>query len=178
MIFYRCFTCMWIWVLLMLHVSMISTDTSCVCGCEFLPILHVLVNVSFTDSVRLHCRYQFFLQLKQDVLAGKLEVSEFQTLVEMCALAVQCEYLRLIPQSHYACGHFVTTKYRWSQNGHRMVASGRWPPANHFRRKEVAAAAPTTSLRPKWSLIIFIVWRPVDDQWNFGCKVGAIGQKQ
>lgn len=34
-------------------------------------------------------RYQFFLQLKQDVLEGKLHCPH-QTLVQLCALTLQC----------------------------------------------------------------------------------------
>lgn len=35
-------------------------------------------------------KYQFFLQLKQDILHGKLDCAE-PTLVELCALALQCK---------------------------------------------------------------------------------------
>lgn len=35
-------------------------------------------------------RYQFFLQLKQDLLEGRLECPE-QKCVELCALALQCK---------------------------------------------------------------------------------------
>ena len=35
-------------------------------------------------------RYQFFLQLKQDILTGRLEVPE-PTIYELCALALQCK---------------------------------------------------------------------------------------
>jgi hypothetical protein len=35
-------------------------------------------------------RYQFFLQLKQDILTGRLECPE-PILVELCALALQCK---------------------------------------------------------------------------------------
>lgn len=37
-------------------------------------------------------RYQFFLQLKQDIVTGRLEVPE-PTLSELCALALQCKHL-------------------------------------------------------------------------------------
>lgn len=37
-------------------------------------------------------RYQFFLQLKQDILDGKLECPDNVT-IELAALALQCEYL-------------------------------------------------------------------------------------
>lgn len=36
-------------------------------------------------------RYQFFLQLKQDILDGKLECPDNVT-IELAALALQCEY--------------------------------------------------------------------------------------
>lgn len=36
-------------------------------------------------------RYQFFLQLKQDILTGRLEVPE-PIIYELCALALQCKY--------------------------------------------------------------------------------------
>lgn len=36
-------------------------------------------------------RYQFFLQLKQDLLDGKLECTD-QRAIELCALALQCKY--------------------------------------------------------------------------------------
>lgn len=36
-------------------------------------------------------RYQFFLQLKQDILEGKLDCPENVT-VELSALALQCKY--------------------------------------------------------------------------------------
>lgn len=35
-------------------------------------------------------RYQFFLQLKLDILEGRLECPE-NTAVELCALALQCK---------------------------------------------------------------------------------------
>lgn len=37
-------------------------------------------------------RYQFFLQLKQDLLDGRLECPE-QKCSELCALALQCKYI-------------------------------------------------------------------------------------
>jgi len=37
-------------------------------------------------------RYQFFLQLKRDVLTGRIPIA-FDNLVELCALVVQCKYL-------------------------------------------------------------------------------------
>lgn len=36
-------------------------------------------------------RYQFFLQLKQDILEGKLDCPE-QVAIELCALALQCKF--------------------------------------------------------------------------------------
>ena len=36
-------------------------------------------------------RYQFFLQLKEDILSGKLE-TPFDTTVQLAAYALQCEY--------------------------------------------------------------------------------------
>jgi band 4.1-like protein 5 len=36
-------------------------------------------------------RYQFFLQLKQDILVGRLDAPE-PTLSELCALALQCKF--------------------------------------------------------------------------------------
>lgn len=36
-------------------------------------------------------RYQFFLQLKHDLLDGKLECTD-QRAIEMCALALQCNF--------------------------------------------------------------------------------------
>ena len=39
-----------------------------------------------------HSRYQFFLQIKQDVLTGKLEVPQ-PTAIELAALCVQCKYV-------------------------------------------------------------------------------------
>lgn len=38
-------------------------------------------------------RYQFFLQLKQDILTGRLECTGRQ-LTELCALALQCKYIK------------------------------------------------------------------------------------
>jgi len=40
-------------------------------------------------------RYQFFLQLKQDILEGKLQCPH-QVTVQLAALALQCEYLNNI----------------------------------------------------------------------------------
>lgn len=40
-------------------------------------------------------RYQFFLQLKQDILEGRLECP-LSTGVELCALALQCKFLCLV----------------------------------------------------------------------------------
>lgn len=37
-------------------------------------------------------RYQFFLQLKQDLFEGRLECPE-QKCIELCALAIQCEWI-------------------------------------------------------------------------------------
>ena len=37
------------------------------------------------------CRYQFFLQLKLDILTGRLPC-EFDMCVELAALAVQCTF--------------------------------------------------------------------------------------
>ncbi len=37
-------------------------------------------------------RYQFFLQLKQDLLEGKLECTDHRA-IEMCALALQCKFI-------------------------------------------------------------------------------------
>lgn len=37
-------------------------------------------------------RYQFFLQLKQDIFDGRLECP-YQTAVELAALALQCKYI-------------------------------------------------------------------------------------
>lgn len=42
-------------------------------------------------------RYQFFLQLKQDIVTGRLEVPD-PTIYELCALSLQCELL--IIESH------------------------------------------------------------------------------
>ena len=39
----------------------------------------------------MYFRYQFFLQVKRDILQGRLPVS-FETGAELAALAVQCEY--------------------------------------------------------------------------------------
>lgn len=36
-------------------------------------------------------RYQFFLQLKQDIITGRLEVPE-PTIYELCALSLQCKF--------------------------------------------------------------------------------------
>lgn len=53
-------------------------------------------------------RYQFFLQLKQDLLEGRLHTKTIdhnpnfpfeEKCAELCALALQCEYLYVI-QSH------------------------------------------------------------------------------
>lgn len=41
------------------------------------------------------CRYQFFLQLKLDLLDGRLECPT-QTAVELAALCLQCEYLNVV----------------------------------------------------------------------------------
>ena len=41
----------------------------------------------------LNCRYMFFLQVKQDILHGRLPVS-FEDASELFAYAVQCEYPR------------------------------------------------------------------------------------
>ena len=39
-------------------------------------------------------RYQYFLQLKDDILQGKLDCS-YDTCVQMCALALQCMWVRV-----------------------------------------------------------------------------------
>ena len=39
-------------------------------------------------------RYQFFLQLKQDILDGRLECTD-QKCIELAALALQCKFLCL-----------------------------------------------------------------------------------
>lgn len=43
-------------------------------------------------SVCLHSRYQLFLQVKQDVLQGRLPVS-FEMAAELGAYIVQCKYI-------------------------------------------------------------------------------------
>ena len=42
-------------------------------------------------ELNVNCRYQFFLQVKRDILQGRLPVS-FETGAELAALAVQCKY--------------------------------------------------------------------------------------
>lgn len=44
-------------------------------------------------------RYQFFLQLKQDILEGRLECPDNVT-VELAALALQCKTIYLFSLSH------------------------------------------------------------------------------
>lgn len=43
-------------------------------------------------------RYQFFLQLKQDILQGRLDCV-YQTAVELSALALQCEYCAMVKRT-------------------------------------------------------------------------------
>ena len=48
------------------------------------------------------CRYQFFLQLKQDILAGRLEVP-YDVAVELGAYMLQCKCHKQLP--------FLTSSY-------------------------------------------------------------------
>lgn len=50
--------------------------------------LYALI-LTFVHSL---CRYEFFLQLKQDIQMGRLECP-FETAVELGSYALQCEYL-------------------------------------------------------------------------------------
>ncbi len=44
-----------------------------------------------TEFCILHFRYQFFLQLKQDILQERLECP-YETAVQLSALALQCKF--------------------------------------------------------------------------------------
>ena len=44
----------------------------------------------FTNCGICVCRYMFFLQLKHDIYAGRL-TCEYDTLVELAALSLQCK---------------------------------------------------------------------------------------
>lgn len=43
-------------------------------------------------------RYQFFLQLKQDIIVGRLECSD-QIAYELCALSLQCKNMKVLPDN-------------------------------------------------------------------------------
>jgi len=74
-------TC-WILLLYFVHVAV---------GQPYTLRLKVKFYSSEPNSLREELtRYQFFLQLKQDILQGRLECA-FQTAVELSALALQCE---------------------------------------------------------------------------------------
>ena len=47
----------------------------------------------------LRCRYQFFLQVKKDILQGRLPVTT-ELAAELAALALQCKLLPLIYDFH------------------------------------------------------------------------------
>ena len=51
-------------------------------------------NLNFWWFILGFCRYQFFLQLKLDLLSGRLECP-YATSVELAALSLQCEYFSL-----------------------------------------------------------------------------------
>jgi len=53
------------------------------------------------------CRYQFFLQLKLDILSGRLPC-DFDTCVELAAYVVQCSY-----SIHHTC-FFLTHPPSWA----------------------------------------------------------------
>lgn len=55
----------------------------------FLIILIIVVIHVFSSG-----RYQFFLQVKQDILQGRLPISQ-ELAAELGSYAVQCEYLHL-----------------------------------------------------------------------------------
>ena len=44
-------------------------------------------------AVYFHHRYQFFLQVRRDILQGRLPVT-FDLAAELCAYAVQCKCLK------------------------------------------------------------------------------------
>lgn len=53
-------------------------------------------------------RYQFFLQLKQDIVTGRLEVPE-PTIFELCALSLQCKWLIFLEIDSKPSLHFIST---------------------------------------------------------------------
>ena len=58
------------------------------------PAVSLLINVNlihFTSLRHSFTRYQFFLQLKLDLLSGRLECP-YATSVELAALSLQCEF--------------------------------------------------------------------------------------
>jgi len=48
------------------------------------------MTIWFVDVVTV-CRYQFFLQIKRDIILGRLPVS-YELAAELAAYAVQCEF--------------------------------------------------------------------------------------
>ena len=72
-----------------------STWYMCVCRCMYVQKLDVyLITPMYCKSLTLLYsllfRYQFFLQLKRDVLNGRIPLA-FDALVELCSLVVQCK---------------------------------------------------------------------------------------
>ena len=63
-------------------------------------VLHVVVPITVEHVVCDICRYQFFLQLKQDLYDGRLECP-FDTLVELAGYALQCKYAMSYPSYCY-----------------------------------------------------------------------------
>jgi len=83
-----------------LLLKIVITD---ICSILLLHFVHVSVGPPYTLRLKVKfyssepnslreelTRYQFFLQLKQDILQGRLECA-YQTAIELSAIALQCE---------------------------------------------------------------------------------------
>lgn len=85
-------------------VSILKVITTNICWILLMYFVHVAVGPPYTLRLKVKfyssepnslreelTRYQFFLQLKQDILQGRLDCA-YQTAVELSALALQCEF--------------------------------------------------------------------------------------
>ena len=77
----------------------------------------VEICMSFYQNIYLF-RYQFFLQLKHDLLYGKLDCP-FETVVELSAFALQCKYFVL----YLIFIEFILFKVQNSKLGHQCFSA-------------------------------------------------------
>lgn len=77
--------------MIIIHVIILIFYFVCIVGPPYTLRLKVKFYSSEPNLLREELtRYQFFLQLKLDILEGRLECPDMNTLVELSALSLQC----------------------------------------------------------------------------------------